>query len=156
LPAEVRVVVDPTSGAQPNGAERECREDNNTRSAAVDPGELRADLSVEILTVTPSCPSATVETRVRNLGSAPAKDVVVRYFAGDPAQGGTMLHEQVLAAAIGPGAETTFTVNPKSLPERGAITIFAVVDPDRAIDECDEANNRDEAETVLLCDIGPD
>ena len=67
-----------------------------------------------------------------------------------------MLHEQELSAPIAAGAETTFTVNPTSLPERGAITIFAVVDPDRSIDECDEANNRDQAETELLCEIGPD
>jgi hypothetical protein len=36
----------------------------------------------------PGCPPATIDTRVRKLGSAPAENVVVRYFAGDPAQGG--------------------------------------------------------------------
>jgi hypothetical protein len=155
LPSEVRVVVDPTSGPMPNGNERECHEDNNSRSAPVDPGTLRADLTVEILSVTPECPEAKIQTKVRNLGSAPAENVVVRYYAGDPAQGGTMLHDQAIAAPIAPESEASFTVTLNTLADRGAITIYAVVDPGRTIDECNEANNSDTAETEVACNVGP-
>src|SRR5690606_17777545 len=48
LPDEVRVVVDPISDERPDGAERECREDNNAREALVEPGNVRADLVVEL------------------------------------------------------------------------------------------------------------
>lgn len=155
LPSQVRVVVDPPTGSQPNGAERECHEDNNAKTAPVDPGKLRADLTIEIVAVTLECPDAKVETKVRNLGSAAAEHVVVRYYAGDPAQGGSLLQDETLVDPIAAGAETTFTVTLASLPDRGAIKIFAVVDPDRTIDECDEANNRDSDETEVLCNIGP-
>jgi hypothetical protein len=155
LPTQVRVVVDPTTGAQPNGAERECNEANNSKTAPVDPGTLRADLTVEIVTVTLDCPNVKVETKVRNLGTAPASNVVVRYYAGDPAQGGTVLHDELLPAVIEPNGESAFTVTLESLPDRGAIKIFATVDPDKTVDECDEANNRDSDATEAQCNIGP-
>jgi hypothetical protein len=155
LPSQVRVVVDPTSQAQPNGAERECREDNNAKTATVDPGTLRADLTIEILAVTLDCPNAKVQTKVRNAGTAPAENVVVRYYAGDPAQGGVKLHDQMLAEPIAAGGEVTFTVTVPSLPDRGAFKIFATVDPDRAVDECNEANNRDSDDTEVTCNVGP-
>ena len=44
LPDEVRVVVDPVSDERPDGAERECREDNNELEVLVEPGNARADL----------------------------------------------------------------------------------------------------------------
>jgi len=155
LPSQVRVVVDPTSGSMPNGAERECREDNNAKAAVVDPGTLRADLTIEILSVTLDCPDAKVETKVRNTGTAPATGVVVRYYAGDPAQGGVKLRDETLADPIAAGGEATFTVTVPSLPDRGAFKIFATVDPDRAIDECNEANNRDSDDTEVTCNVGP-
>ncbi|MEY4575502.1 MAG: hypothetical protein RL701_205, partial [Pseudomonadota bacterium] len=73
LPEKVRVVVDPSSGSQPNGAERECHEDNNARTAAVDPGKQRPDLAVEIGTIVIECPDVKVPTTVRNMGSASAQ-----------------------------------------------------------------------------------
>jgi hypothetical protein len=155
LPTQVRVVVDPTSVAQPNGAERECNEGNNAKAAPVDPGTVRADLTIEIVAVMLDCPNVKVETKVRNLGTAAASNVVVRYYAGDPAQGGTPLHDEMVPAAIEANGEATFTVTLESLPDRGAIKIFATVDPDKAVEECDEANNRDSDNTEVACNIGP-
>jgi hypothetical protein len=156
LPSHVRVVVDPSSIAEPNGAARECREDNNTATAEVNAAGPRADLALELGEVVSDCPAAEVETLVRNLGSAPAQHVVVRYYAGDPAQGGSVLHEERLVEPLGPGAERRFTESLQGLPNRGAITVFAVVDPDRTIDECNEANNRASADSEILCSIAPD
>lgn len=155
LPTQVRVVVDPTSGAQPNGAERECHEDNNAKTAPVEPGKVRADLTVEILAVMLDCPNLKVQTKVKNVGTAVASNVLVRYYVGDPTQGGTMLHDELLPDPLAPNGEATFTVTLESLPDRGAIKIFAAVDPDKTVEECDEANNRDSDDTEVLCNIGP-
>ena len=93
LPDELRVVVDPVSDENPDGAERECIEDNNMFETLVEPGNTRADLVVELGAATAPCPTAEVETLVRNMGTETAEDVVIRYYAGDPTQGGTVLHD---------------------------------------------------------------
>jgi len=155
LPSHVRVVVDPANGSQPNGAERECRENNNDKKATVDGGALRADLSVDIQSVSLECPNAKVSIKVRNAGTATAEPVVVRFYAGDPAQGGSMLKDETLPGALEPNAEVSLVVSLAALPDRGAIRIFAVVDPAKAVSECDEANNRDAAPNDVLCDITP-
>lgn len=156
LPSQVRVVVDPTSQAMPNGAERECHEDNNAKTAPVDPGTLRADLTVELVSVTLECPNAKVQTRVKNVGSAPASNVVVRYFAGDPSQGGTKLHDEMLPDAIAPNGEVTFEVSVELPADRSsAIKIYAQVDPDKLVEECNEANNGASNPTELACNLGP-
>ncbi len=155
LPDSVRVVIDPPAADKPSGAERECREDNNSLAAPVDPGSLRADLAVEIEQVTPDCPNAKVKTKVRNLGSAPAENVVVRFYAGDPGQGGTLLKDEPVSDTIAPESEVTIEVTLATIADRGAITLFAEVDPERKVDECNEANNRDDADAELLCVIGP-
>jgi hypothetical protein len=156
LPAKVRVLVDPSSNQSPSGGERECHEDNNDLSADVNPGNLRADLAVDLGTVMVMCPTAKVDATVRNLGSAEAAASLVRFYAGDPAQGGTLLHEEMLSGPLAAGADTTFSAMLGTLPGRGAVTIFAIVDPERQIEECNEANNRDSAPANFNCGISPD
>jgi hypothetical protein len=156
LPDEVRVVVDPVSGPLPNGAERECAEGNNSLSADVEQGDLRADLLIELGDASNACPNAIVETLVRNRGTAAADDILVRYYAGDPTQGGTALHEQELDGPLEPGEETSFDAAIPNIPSDRSITIYAVVDPDRTIEECNEANNKDAADDAVFCSLVPD
>lgn len=156
LPDSVRVIVDPAGDGQPDGAERECREDNNSLEALVEAGQQRAELSLTLGETTSPCPGAEVETTIHNDGSAAASDILVRYYAGNPSSGGTVLHQQTVAGPVEAGESVTFTATIPSFPPGRAITVYAIVDPDRAIDECNEANNAAAADDPILCVTSPD
>ncbi|MFK7987057.1 MAG: CARDB domain-containing protein [Sandaracinaceae bacterium] len=134
LPDRVEVLVDEAD------AERECLEDNNTRTQPLTPEMGVADLVIELGAVGGDCPMKTFETTVRNEGSVEVRDVVVRYYAGDPSAGGSQIHEETVAGPIAPGGSETFTATVASFPGREVI-VFAVVDPDDAIVECNDGNN---------------
>ena len=145
LPDRIRVVVDEAD------AERECLEDNNSATVDVDGGELLADLSIEIGELdTGECPNPTLETTVTNLGSADASNVVVAYYAGEPAAG-VELHRETRPGPIAAGGGTdTFTVTIPDFPA-GSVIVHAVVDPDDSIPECNDGNNDDAAEDGAGC-----
>jgi hypothetical protein len=147
LPARVRAVVDE------NAAERECNEDNNELISPLDAGSARADLQIELDRATVNCTlqQVNVPTTVRNGGSAPASDVVVRYYAGDPGQGGTVLHEELVPGPIAPGQSVELTATVAEFPWNLSILIYGVVDPDSAIDECNDGNNKDAASDKVIC-----
>ena len=153
LPDSVIAVVDPATGASPNGAERECVETNNSLTVAVEAGALRADLRVELGAPVLDCDArtATVPTTVVNDGTAPASNVVVRYFAGDPSMGGTQLHEETIPGPIAPGASVTLDAVIADFPQNRSIRIFATVDPDDAVEECNDANNTASAPNAVIC-----
>ncbi|MGE0787707.1 MAG: FG-GAP-like repeat-containing protein [Sandaracinaceae bacterium] len=157
LPERVRVVVDGVSMSMPFGAERECDETNNDLDAPVDPGSLRPDLSVTIDTVTPRCPAREVDvaTTVRNDGTAPASDIVVAYYAGDPSLGGAELHRETIVGPLDPGMSTSLVATIPMFPEDRDIRIYAVVDPDGTIAECNDANNTAMAPNSVRCSTGP-
>lgn len=137
VPSFVRAVVDE------DGRESECNELNNEIEIAVDPGNRRPDLTVSIGDVdTDRCPFLTVETTVVNVGSAPAKDVLVRYYAGDPSQGGTTIHQKLIPGPLGAGGgfQRIVETMPRSF-EGKEIRIWAVVDPLDTIEECADGNN---------------
>ncbi|WP_129578007.1 MULTISPECIES: FG-GAP-like repeat-containing protein [Sorangium] len=149
LPARLRAVVD--EGA----TERECNEDNNEEIAVVDEGDALPDLQIEIGRVTDAkCNAQQVDvpTVVRNAGSAPASDVRVRYYAGDPGQGGTVLHEEVVPGPIAPGQSVNLVATIDKFPWNLSILIYGVVDPDGAIDECNDGNNKDAASDKVVCE----
>ena len=144
LPDSVRAIVDP------DGRERECIEDNNEISGEVTPGVEAADLRVELGDINEAlCPDPTIETTVFNDGSLAAGDIIIRYYAGDPNQGGTVLHEEILPGPLGPGEQESFTATLRNFPAR-LITIYAVVDPDNDIFECNDGDNKAEG-GQLIC-----
>ena len=147
LPDEVRVVVDEAD------VERECNESNNELAAPGDPGMASADLRVLLGAASAAtCPTPTVETTVINDGSAPASNVVVRYYAGDPSQGGTAIHDEVVPGPIDPyGGSVTFTASLAGFPKGLDILVYAVVDPDGVIAECNDGNNKDAADNKVQC-----
>jgi hypothetical protein len=146
LPAKLRVVVD--DGDQ----ERECVETNNELEKDVIAGGPLADLRVELGVIdAATCPTPEVPTTVHNDGTAPASGVVVRYFAGDPGAGGTLLHDEPVPGTIGPGQSVSFTAVLPSFPKNAPVVVWAVVDPDDVVDECNDANNSDAANAVK-CD----
>ena len=85
--------------------------------------------------------------RVRNIGSAIARNVHAQLFLGDPASGGMLVAEQFFNA-VAPGIPRLLVtqVVPRSL---APMHLVARVDPENAIPEVNEANN----ETYL--DLAP-
>jgi hypothetical protein len=132
LPDSVRVTIDR------DNRERECKENNNSIKGPVEAGAEVADLRLEIDSAM-GCAEPKVKLTVHNDGSAPAENVLVHLFAGDPSQGGTKIGEVTIKGPIDPGESKTVTVtlDPIALD----ITIWGIADPKNSIIECNDANN---------------
>ncbi|MCA9621855.1 MAG: hypothetical protein KC731_22680, partial [Myxococcales bacterium] len=145
VPDEITVYADQTDQA------RECDEANNETTIPVLAGAMEPDLRVELGTpnTVPTCP--TIPTTVFNDGSAAANNVVVRYYSGNPAQGGMALHDELLQSPVPAGGQVSFDAVIPSFPQGLQITVWAVVDPDDAIAECNDGNNADAADAPVQC-----
>jgi hypothetical protein len=144
LPDSVTVRVDALNQAA------ECVENNNDLTEAVVAGAMTADLRVSIDAIALPCPPK-VTTTVYNDGSVAASNVVVRYFAGDPNQGGTFIADEVVPQSIPAGGMVTFTPSLVAFPIGLDIIIYAVVDPADLIEECNDGNNKDAADQATTC-----
>ena len=145
LPDSVRVIADQ------GDLENECDEMNNDLDTPVTAGNQEADLRVQLGTPVPMPMCPTVPTTVFNDGSAPASNVLVRYFAGNPNQGGSVIHEETFAGPIPAGGNVMMDVAMSNFPQGLQIDIFAVVDPDNDIPECNDGNNTDQAPASIQC-----
>jgi hypothetical protein len=146
LPDKVQVIVDEANAAA------ECFELNNDATILVDPGMLLADLVLSLGDPNASaCPMPTVPTTLMNQGSASASNIVVRYFAGDPNQGGTFLVDAIVAGPLDPGQSTTFDAVIPALPNSLPTLIYGVADPDDLIPECKDGNNKAAAIDKVTC-----
>ena len=150
-PENVIVTVDDPTFNPPNGFERECDE-NNALTAPVIAGDMTPDLRVELGTpsANPVCP--TVPTTVFNDGSVEVSDVLVRFYAGDPFQGGAPVHDEILTQAIPPGGSVMADVVISGTVGTN-VTLHAIVDPDNVIVECNDGNNSDAADAAISCQI---
>lgn len=148
LPAMVRAVVDDTN------AQRECVENNNDLTAPVMAGQVGPDLRVDLgLASDGGCPKPSVLTTVYNEGSAPASNIVVRYYAGDPNAGGTVVHEELIAGPLDMGQSIMLNPDISNFPPGLLVLLYAVVDPANAIVECNDGNNKDAAENKVICGV---
>lgn len=148
LPDSVRVKVDDA------GSERECVETNNEASTPVTAGVAGPDLTVSLgASSVSSCPAPTLITTVSNVGSAPASSIVVRYYAGDPSAGGVAFHTETVAGPINAGQSTTFTASLTGFPLNKNIVVYAVVNPDGVIEECNAGNNQDKTGSAYGCGL---
>jgi hypothetical protein len=155
LPAEVRVVVDTGGDVQADfGAERECNEDNNARSAEVAPGDPRADLSIELGEADVDCSTDVVriDVTITNSGTTEATDLVLEIYAGDPANGGTSM-AALEVADIAAGDSLTLTVDVEDFPQNRSVTFWGVIDPEDTVAECNEADNADSADNPVVCNV---
>jgi len=153
LPQHIQVMADVVDGDQGFGAERECIEDNNSAETVVAAPEGAADL--DIIAVDGRgriCPQGTFSATVRNAGVRAAEGVVVRFYAGDPEQGGRRLADVRLDEALSPGEERMVEGTTDTLSAQ-PIRFYAVVDPDNVITECDEANNTGFAPMEARCQV---
>ena len=145
LPDRIQVQVDEADG------ERECDEENNLAEVMVDPGTELADLRVEVGRLDPEN-SCALPVRVYNDGSAPASNVVVRFYAGDPAQGGRAYYEEVIEGPIAAGGNAGTSGNDHSaFPPNRVIRVFVVADPYNVVMECNDANNTASATQTAVC-----
>lgn len=90
---------------------------------------------------------------VKNQGGKPGIDIVVRWYLGDPGQGGLLFAENKIPQ-LDPALAQTLTVPWKGLP--GNRKIVVVIDPDNKIQEGDENNNKVETELKLPGSVGTD
>ncbi|MEZ4435289.1 MAG: hypothetical protein R3F65_23020 [bacterium] len=145
LPNRVRVIVD-ANGAPAFGRARECREDNNTTSVVIDESAPRPDLRIDRVTAQPrNCPRADLTATVTNDGAA-AAGVRVRFYAGLPALGYVLGEVGVGAMAAGETRDVMLAAD--TLPSGRPVVVHAVVDPDRAIDECSHGDNAGQVEVA--------
>ncbi len=58
-----------------------------------------------------------------------------------------------MTGPIAPASSVSLSPAMTSFPVTGSILIYAVVDPDNAIAECNDANNMDAADQKLSCAV---
>ncbi|MCH2111121.1 MAG: hypothetical protein MK135_17515, partial [Polyangiaceae bacterium] len=134
LPEKIRVVVDS------EGQESECVEDNNSRELLVAQGGPQADLSVVIDDVS-GCPNVDLQFTVTNNGVAASTAFDVGIYAGDPEQGGVLQTTIRVSDAIEPGESLSQQVDVR-VPTDRRLFLYAVVDPENEVEECNDGNNR--------------
>ena len=86
-------------------------------------------------------PKANLFATVQNLGDYAVSNVLVAFYQGDPARGGTAIGQTNLATLLAPGAAQTVTI-PWTVPSTtSALPIYAVVDPNHQFPDIDLSNN---------------
>ncbi|MCP3682408.1 MAG: DUF2341 domain-containing protein [bacterium] len=83
--------------------------------------------------------NVSINVTVTNIGGLIAESVIVRFFDGNPATGGTQIKEDRIIETIGVGASESANVTWK--PSIGSHVIFVAVDPDGDILELNDSNN---------------
>ena len=90
-------------------------------------------------------------TEICNTGAVDASDVFVRFFAGNPDQGGSVIHDEVFAGPITPGACVSRNVVMDNYPGCTPVLVYALVDADDSIEECNDGNNLAVAAGTVEC-----
>ena len=70
-------------------------------------------------------------------------------YAGNPSQGGYALHDETFVGPIAAGGSESRDVTIPGFPDNLTVTIWAVVDPDNLIEECNDGNNADAADAAI-------
>jgi hypothetical protein len=144
----------------PDNLLSEANEGNNLALTRVELRPAQApdlELTANDLRIAPTAPvegeTLTVTATVYNRGVS-VGDIKVALFDGDPAQGGLRRGETVVAPRLATGASATVTFALDTLNWSGTHTLFVVIDPDHALLEENEGNNRaNRAVTVLPANV---
>ncbi len=96
------------------------------------------------LTVSPANPApgdtATLSVTGENLGDSAVSNVLVAFFQGDPANGGTEIGQTNIAVLMPPGASDVVSI-PWTVPATtNPLTIYAVIDPYQQYPQSDLQN----------------
>ncbi|MEW6419741.1 MAG: CARDB domain-containing protein, partial [Nitrospirota bacterium] len=134
LSKDIYVLVDP---------QNTISESNGTNNQAVKTFLIGAslDLSVssENISFNPSNPregdSVEVSARVNNTGYGQPKNVLVRFYLGDPKAGGTKIGSDITIPSIGSNGSVTVTTQWNTTGHIGNNDIYVWIDPDDTIEE---------------------
>jgi hypothetical protein len=109
--------------------------------------QLSGDLALmpNSLRVSPANPTpgdtVMLSVIVENLGDSGVSNVLVAFYQGDPAKGGTEIGQTNLAIVLPPGATSTVSI-PWTVPATtNALPIYALVDPNQQFSDSDRLNN---------------
>ncbi|MFZ5863148.1 MAG: CARDB domain-containing protein [Nitrospirota bacterium] len=112
-----------------------------------------ASVSASQIVMMPASPvegqAVALRVHVANDGVQEFRDVVVRIFDGDPAAGGALIGSDVTIPLLPPLAQVPVEVVWDTTGLAGEHRIVVVVDPDNAIVEYNEADNRAEKTIVV-------
>ncbi|MEO6666865.1 MAG: CARDB domain-containing protein, partial [Nitrospiria bacterium] len=138
----------------PEGALSEATTANNTALTVVDlPAPGQPDLTISQVTVSsstiPEGQSLTVTAQVMNRG-ADVGGAEVALFLGDPTAGGVNLGPRIIATILAHGRTATVSWTVDTLGRAGSHTVVAVADPNAAIPEIDETNNRGTVSVTIV------
>jgi subtilase family serine protease/flagellar hook assembly protein FlgD/fibronectin type 3 domain-containing protein len=84
----------------------------------------------------------TINARLANDSLQDVQNVVATFYAGDPAAGGVLIGSSIVIASLPALAEAPVSVLWDTTNKPGPHQIWVVVDPDGAIEEFDEVDNR--------------
>ena len=126
-----------------------------TVGAAVDLSVSASDITFSSLN-TKEGDSVTVSTQVRNVAPGTARNVVVRFYLGDPAAGGTQIGSDIILPAVPAGSTAAVSTQWNSTGHAGNDNIYIVVDPDDRIAELSEHNNKAFVTLKVAAAQGPD
>jgi hypothetical protein len=133
LPSKIRAVIDP------DNVERECNDLNNEREVEVKPAPSAPELRIVVQSASATCPSRSLSVQVVNDGAQPVASVDVGFYAGNPAAGAKLL--KTITIRDVPGNAASLPVDVLLAVGRLDVTVYAVVDPDNAVVECNDGNN---------------
>lgn len=95
----------------------------------------------------------TITAIVKNTGLEDASNVVVRFYQGNPANGGTPIGTDQIISLLAHGSSVQVSIT-NAFTGTGSKTIYAIIDPDNFISEITETDNT--ASKNLWIATGPD
>ncbi len=139
--------------ADPDNNVSESNEQNNKASKAIvvtESPQSPPDLAVQNSDITFSNPAPTatdlftISAKITNQGGATAKNVLVRFYDGDPLQGGIQIGGDIVLTGVSPGGNAQASL--ETALSEGTHRIYVVADPSNTIIESSKWNNTAYAE----------
>lgn len=144
--AEIQYAWSIATGDTDNDGRNEIIAGSNGGDLYVYENSALPDLAISANNISFSSPegvegsSVTISAIINNIERWNANDVVVRYFDGDPASGGTQIDGDRTIALI-PAGQAGSTEVSWTPTQAGNYSIYVKVDPDYTIEESTETNN---------------
>ena len=101
------------------------------------------------ITVAVDGDEVTINAIIYNIGSLPANDVIVSFYDGKPDNGGILIGSNTISIPADSG-KVRAKVNWNTSGKAGLRQIYVKVDPENAIEECNEENNQNSNNITVL------
>lgn len=96
----------------------------------------------------------TLQATVANLGNVPAATTILRWFDGDPSQGGSQIGTDVSVPELSAGSRTSVGLVWDTTGHEGGHVLWLMVDAAGALEESSEQDNRASIEVTVLPPAG--